>query len=106
PRSRPAFLERLRLFYRLGVDIGGTFTDIALLGSTGVLHSKKVLSTPQDYSLAIEQGVVAILNEAGVSVGQVTECVHATTVATNAIIERQGAKVALLTTKGFKDVLE
>ena len=91
--------------YRLGVDIGGTFTDIVLLGPGGELFSKKVLSTPADYSLAIEQGVGGLMREAGVTGAQITELVHGTTVATNTIIERRGAKVALVTTRGFRDVL-
>ncbi len=92
--------------YRLGVDIGGTFTDIVLLGPGGELHSKKVLSTPDDYSLAIETGVLELLTEIDVRAGEITEFVHGTTIATNAIIERRGDKVALLTTQGFRDVLE
>ena len=91
--------------YRLGVDIGGTFTDIILLGPEGELFSKKVLSTPADYSLAIEQGVGGLMREAGVTGAQIAELVHGTTVATNTIIERRGAKVALVTTRGFRDVL-
>ena len=92
--------------YRLGVDIGGTFTDIVLLGPDGTVHAKKVLSTPDDYSRAIELGVARLLDEAGVSTGDVTEFAHGTTVATNALIERRGGKVALVTTSGFRDVLE
>jgi N-methylhydantoinase A len=91
--------------FRLGIDIGGTFTDIVLLGPDGALFSKKVLSTPADYSLAIEQGVAALMKETGVDGGQIAELVHGTTVATNAIIERRGATVALITTQGFRDVL-
>ena len=91
--------------YRLGIDIGGTFTDIVLLGPVGELYSKKILSTPRDYSLAIEQGVGELMAETGVTGAQVSELVHGTTVATNTIIERRGAKVGLITTKGFRDVL-
>jgi len=91
--------------YKLGVDIGGTFTDIVLLGPDGALLSKKILSTPRDYSLAIEQGVTELMQETGVTGAQITELVHGTTVATNAIIERRGARAALITTKGFRDVL-
>jgi N-methylhydantoinase A len=92
--------------YRLGVDIGGTFTDVVLMSAEGTIFSKKVLSTPQDYSQGIETGVSALLGELGLDAGQIDEFVHATTVATNTIIERRGAKVALVTTKGFRDVLE
>ena len=92
--------------YRLGADIGGTFTDIILLAQDGALLSKKVLSTPDDYSRAIGEGVQALLAENDVSPGQIAEVAHATTIATNAIIERRGAQVALITTQGFRDVLE
>lgn len=92
--------------YRLGVDIGGTFTDIVLLAQDGELYAKKVLSSPRDYSEAIGDGVRALLTETGVAPAAVTEIAHGTTIATNAIIERTGVKVALITTKGFRDVLE
>lgn len=92
--------------YRLGVDIGGTFTDIVILGGDGTTHSKKVLSTPSDYSEAIEHGIRALLNESGIAPGDIREVAHGTTVATNAIIERTGVRVALITTEGFRDVLE
>ncbi|WP_165789425.1 hydantoinase/oxoprolinase family protein [Billgrantia endophytica] len=92
--------------YRLGVDIGGTFTDIVMIGETGEVFSKKLLSTPRDYSEAIENGCRELMAEIGVSAAQIREFVHATTVATNTIIERKGARVALVTTEGFRDVLE
>ena len=92
--------------YRLGVDIGGTFTDIVVLAPDGTIFSKKILSTPDDYSRAIEDGVVQLLDETGISAGEITEFAHGTTVATNALIERRGGKVALITTRGFRDVLE
>lgn len=93
--------------YRLGIDIGGTFTDIVLLREAdGTLATRKLLSTPKDYSEAIEIGVRALLSETRVDVRDIREVVHGTTVATNAIIERRGVKVALLTTRGFRDVLE
>jgi N-methylhydantoinase A len=92
--------------FRVGVDIGGTFTDIVLLAENGTLFSKKLLSTPHDYSEAIEQGVLALLAETGVTASQIVEFFHGTTVATNAIIERRGVPVALVTTEGFRDILE
>jgi N-methylhydantoinase A len=92
--------------YRLGVDIGGTFTDIVLLGEDGAIHTKKLLSSPPDYSEAIEVGVAQLLAETGISASQVTEFAHGTTIVTNTIIERKGSAVALLTTRGFRDVLE
>lgn len=97
PQARP---------YRIGVDIGGTFTDIVLIAPDGTLFSKKLLSTPADYSEAIESGVVSLLAETGIAAAQIGEFFHGTTVATNAIIERKGAKVALITTEGFRDILE
>jgi N-methylhydantoinase A len=92
--------------YRLGVDIGGTFTDIVLLGDQGDMYSKKVLSTPRDYSEAISEGCAALLTELAIDPADIGEFVHATTVATNTLIERKGARVALVTTAGFRDVLE
>ncbi|MDQ3559823.1 MAG: hydantoinase B/oxoprolinase family protein [Pseudomonadota bacterium] len=91
---------------RLGVDIGGTFTDIVALRSDGALFSKKVLSTPDDYSRGIEDGLRSLFTETGIKASEVVEFAHGTTVATNTIIERKGARAALLTTKGFRDVLE
>ena len=92
--------------FSLGVDIGGTFTDIVLLRADGELFSKKVLSTPGDYSIAIEEGVADLMRGGGLRGNQIAELAHGTTVATNAIIERRGASVALITTRGFRDVLE
>ncbi|HEX2825742.1 MAG TPA: hydantoinase/oxoprolinase family protein [Burkholderiales bacterium] len=92
--------------YRAGVDIGGTFTDIVLVSNSGTVYSKKLLSTPHDYSAAIESGLRELLSELSVRGAQIGEFVHATTVATNAIIERKGVRVALVTTRGFGDVLE
>ncbi|MBG04278.1 MAG: hypothetical protein CMM59_09405 [Rhodospirillaceae bacterium] len=92
--------------YRLGVDIGGTFTDIVLLDNGGVLRNKKILSSPDDYSRAIEEGVRELLEATGVNASEIVELAHGTTVATNAIIERKGVTVGLITTDGFRDILE
>ena len=81
--------------YRLGIDIGGTFTDIVLLSDDGAIYSKKILSTPDDYSRAIQEGTAALLDETGISAGAIREVGHGTTVATNAIIERKGVTVAV-----------
>ena len=91
---------------RVGVDIGGTFTDLVFLCPDGTLHKRKLPSTPADYSDAIVEGVTAFCAEQGLPAERITDVVHATTVATNAIIERKGARTALLTTAGFRDVLE
>ena len=91
---------------RVGVDIGGTFTDFVFLRPDGLLDRRKRPSTPADYSRAIVDGVAEYCAEANIAGNDVAEVVHATTVATNAILERKGARTALLTTEGFRDVLE
>jgi len=91
---------------KIGVDIGGTFTDLVILTPDGALHKRKVPSTPSDYSRAIIDGIESFCREAGLLPEAIGEVVHATTVATNAILERKGARTALITTAGFRDVLE
>lgn len=90
---------------RIAADVGGTFTDIACLDAEGVLYTCKVPSTPHDYAEAIITGIRAIARDRSLD-GDVTEVLHASTVATNAILEGKGARTALITTKGFRDVLE
>ena len=92
--------------YRVAADIGGTFTDIALIRQDGSIATRKVLSTPDDYARAVVDGIKQLLAVEGVPIGEVGEVLHGCTVATNAIIEGKGAKTALITTKGFRDVLE
>src|SRR5262249_57139923 len=92
--------------YRVGVDIGGTFTDIVLLGSDGSIHTSKVPSTVDDYAAAIVDGLTEAFREIGVGGWSIEEIRHGTTVASNAILEHKGALVGLITTKGFRDVLE
>lgn len=92
--------------YQLGIDIGGTFTDVVLLDSAGVLRTQKVLSTPEDYAEGVVAGAARVLEAAGVAPGEVTGVVHATTVASNTVLEGRGARTALITTEGFRDVLE
>lgn len=99
-------MEPTKQTYRLGVDIGGTFTDIVLLGEGGTILTKKVLSTPDDYARAVVAGAVELLDETGIAREQVTGIVHASTVASNTILEGRGARTALITTRGFRDVLE
>jgi N-methylhydantoinase A len=91
---------------RLGVDVGGTFTDLVLLTRDGHLVTRKVLSTSGSYAEAIFAGIAEVLQEAGITGGNVNELIHGTTVATNAIIERRGARTGLVTTEGFRDLLE
>ncbi|KAB2862140.1 MAG: hydantoinase/oxoprolinase family protein, partial [Bauldia sp.] len=92
--------------YRVGVDIGGTFTDIVLLGSEGTLHTKKISSSTGNYAAAIVDGLTEVFREQGLRGGDIEEIRHGTTVASNAILEKKGARVGLITTKGFRDVLE
>ncbi len=91
----------------LSIDIGGTFTDFTLHDTaTGELKVHKALTSPDDPSRALIQGLREFLEEVGASAGDLRLIVHSTTLATNSIIERKGAKTALLTTKGFRDILE
>jgi N-methylhydantoinase A len=92
--------------YRVGVDIGGTFTDIVFLGDDGTLHTKKISSSVENYARAIADGLDAVFHDTGLSGAAVEEVRHGTTVASNAILERKGAKTGLITTRGFRDVLE
>jgi len=89
-----------------GLDIGGTFTDIILIGEDGLTITKKVLSIPEDYSRGILTGLNKMLDENGLSGSSIGKVVHGSTIVTNACIELKGAKVGLITTKGFRDVLE
>jgi N-methylhydantoinase A len=93
--------------YRLGIDIGGTFTDATLLDKeTGEVTIDKVSSTPADPSEGFLEGTLSILQKAGVSAADVEFVVHATTVATNSIIEGKVARTGFVTTGGFRDMLE
>ncbi len=91
---------------RIGVDIGGTFTDIVARREDGAIFIEKILSSVHDYSEAILEGLTRILRRANADPGDVEEVVHGTTVATNAILERKGAHTGLITTQGFRDVLD
>ena len=92
--------------YRVGVDIGGTFTDIVFLADDGTVLARKVASTPDDYSRGVLEGVRGGVDELGILPSAVSEISHGFTVATNAIIENKGANTALITTEGFRDILE
>jgi N-methylhydantoinase A len=91
---------------RIAADIGGTFTDLAVLAGTGKLTTRKIPSTPHDYAEAVMRGIRELLQELDCPISELREILHGCTVATNAILEQKGAKTALLTTKGFRDVLE
>ena len=93
--------------YRLGVDVGGTFTDLFLVGDSngGAQFRVKTPSTPADPSQGVLNGVRRICDEAGIDVGDLRNILHGTTVATNAVLESKGARVGLITTTGFKQIL-
>ena len=93
--------------YRAGADIGGTFTDIIVVNSeTGAFAIGKVLTSTDDPSRAVEEGLADTLSRFGVTADEVQHLIHGTTLVTNAMIERKGAKTALLTTQGFRDAVE
>ncbi len=93
--------------YRLGVDVGGTFTDVLLIDTdSGETWRHKTASTPADQSEGVLRGIDAVCADAGVGLADLDEVLHGTTVATNAILEQKGATVGLVTTKGFRQVLQ
>ncbi|MGD2128615.1 MAG: hydantoinase/oxoprolinase family protein [Lysobacterales bacterium] len=93
--------------YRLGVDVGGTFTDLLLINEqTGETYTAKVPSTPEDSSIGVLDGVERICSESSVDPKQVNRVMHGTTVATNAVLTARGARVGLVTTKGYKHTLQ
>ncbi|MEK6420858.1 MAG: hydantoinase/oxoprolinase family protein [Burkholderia gladioli] len=91
---------------RIGVDIGGTFTDLVLLDDKGYVTFTKVSSTPAAPEEAVLTGVQRILEQAGMKTSDVVEVLHGTTVGSNTMLQKVGAKCGLITTKGFRDVLE
>lgn len=103
----PTLANKSEKQYRVSFDVGGTFTDFTLLAEhDGSLHYFKVPSTPSDPSQAIKTGLLHLLAEHQIAGNELIHVGHGTTVATNMVIERRGSKSALLTTKGFRDVLE
>ena len=107
PAEARARLILRRMGYRLGIDVGGTFTDLVLYDdAAGALTIEKVPSVPADPSEGIVRGIERLLAAAGVEPRAVTYVAHGTTVATNALLERKGAPTALVTTRGFRDLLE
>lgn len=88
--------------FRVGIDIGGTFTDVVAVDQEGCLHVGKVSSTPPDYSL----GVIRALKSLDIASSDMDYFSHGSTVATNAVLQRRGARTGLITTRGFEDVLE
>jgi len=93
--------------FRLGVDVGGTFTDVLLVDEeSGSTWRAKTASTPSDQSIGVLHGIDKVCAEAGVARGDIAHVLHGTTVATNAILEGKGATVGLVTTRGFRQVLQ
>ena len=93
--------------YRLGVDVGGTFTDVLLIDEeTGDTWMEKVQSTPTDSSLGVLQGIDRVCATANIQPGSISQIMHGTTVATNAILQANGAKIGLVTTRGYKQMLQ
>ena len=91
---------------RIGVDVGGTFTDVALERSDGSFASTKVLTTHERPEEGILAGISSVTGREGEAIERTTQIIHGTTLATNALIERRGARTALVTTAGFRDVIE
>tara|TARA_B100001093_G_scaffold511510_1_gene579550 strand:- start:5662 stop:7743 length:2082 start_codon:yes stop_codon:yes gene_type:complete len=93
--------------YRLGVDVGGTFTDLLLINEeSGATFTAKVPSTPEDSSIGVLNGIACICDESGVNPADISRVMHGTTVSTNAVLTGRGAKVGLVTTAGFEDTLQ
>ncbi len=93
--------------YRLGVDVGGTFTDVLLLEeTTGTTFRAKTPSTPSDQSVGVLNGIDKVCSAAGIEPSEIDQVLHGTTVATNAILQGRGARVGLVTTDGFRQVLQ
>ena len=93
--------------WRIGIDIGGTFTDVALVEEgSGRIGVVKVPTTPDDFGRGVIEGIDAALAKYGVEADAVSLLSHATTVVTNAILEQKGARCALVATRGFRDILE
>lgn len=90
---------------RIGVDVGGTFTDLMYWDEDGSVAVHKVPSTPQDPSLATVDGVQQLVDKIGVSIGELDQFLHGTTVATNIVLEHNGSAIGLITTEGFRDIL-
>jgi N-methylhydantoinase A len=105
--ASPAASRRGASGYRLGVDVGGTFTDLLLLDEKRErLFTAKVPSTPSDSSIGVLNGIQKICREAGIDPTEIDDVMHGTTVATNTVLTKAGALVGLVTTKGYRDVLQ
>ena len=93
--------------FTLGVDVGGTFTDIFLVDdSNGDVHTAKVPSTPEDSSIGVLNGIEKVCRQSGVELKSISHVMHGTTVATNTILTGSGARVGMVTTSGYRQVLQ
>ena len=93
--------------YRLGVDVGGTFTDLLLINEdTGETFRAKVPTTPVNQAAAVLDGIERVCAIAGIKPSALTELMHGTTVTTNAVLEGKGARVGLVTTEGYRQILQ
>src|SRR5207247_3285331 len=90
----------------VGVDVGGTFTDIVVAGTDGSLVTDKVVTTPEDPRIGVAAGIEEVLEAAGLRPDQISRVVHGTTLATNVILEQRGGPIAFVVTEGFGDLLE
>jgi N-methylhydantoinase A len=105
-RSKNISLKERTMSYRLGIDSGGTFTDVVLFdGESGQLRITKTLSTPENPSIGVFNGIQKIMQNEKVTADEIASLIHGTTVATNALLEYKGTQTALILTKGFKDIL-
>src|ERR1700687_1996279 len=92
--------------YRIGVDIGGTFTDLVLLARDGSVTTRKLPTRPEHHGRVVVDGLTSLRAGLALTPDRLGEIVHGTTVATNAVLEGKGARTGLVTTRGFRDVLE
>jgi N-methylhydantoinase A len=93
--------------YRLGVDVGGTFTDLLLINEeTGATFRVKVPTTPANQAAAVLDGIERVCASAGIKPSALTELMHGTTATTNAVLEGKGARVGLVTTQGYRQILQ
>jgi len=92
--------------FRVAADIGGTFTDVVFMDRKGVTHVRKILSTPDNYTQAILNAIQEVFQDNGLSGKDISQVLHGCTIATNVVLEHKGARTGLITTKGFRDILE
>ena len=90
---------------RIGVDVGGTFTDFVLTSEDGAVHLAKVPSTPADPAAATLAGAAQLIEQAGLTPAEIASFFHGTTVVTNIVLEHNGARAGMITTDGFRDIL-